>query len=174
VQLVAKDSLYAVLGLRRDADPAVVAAAYKALAKKHHPDVAGGDKHAAAEKFNAIHAAFEVLGDPEKRKLYDASPLFSPGDGRPKPLHAAAPDSSARAQRGAWKIRVLLACFVIIAALKFSMVWFEDRQIDYLGELQPRGSQTDQAYGAGKGWAVPGSKFSDRVIMNVNSSSLRP
>lgn len=168
---MAKDSLYAVLGLRRDADDAVVAAAYKALAKKHHPDVSAGDKRAAAEKFNAIHAAFEVLGDPEKRKLYDASPMFSPDDGRPKPFHAAASDQPQRIKRkrGAWKMRVLLVCFVIIATLKFSMVWFEDKQIDYLGEWVPRSAQTEQAYGAGKNPAVPGSKFNDRIIMNLNA-----
>jgi curved DNA-binding protein CbpA len=64
-------SLYAVLNVAPDADPAVIEAAYKALIKKYHPDMLagapGGDLRRAAE----INEAFQVLRDPERRARYD-------------------------------------------------------------------------------------------------------
>ncbi len=65
-------SLYAVLNVASDADPAVIEAAYKALMKKYHPDrlggAAAGDERRAAE----INEAFQVLRDPERRARYDS------------------------------------------------------------------------------------------------------
>lgn len=61
---------YAVLGVARDADEKEIKAAYRRLARKYHPDVNPGDKSAEA-KFKEISEAYEVLSDPEKRKLYD-------------------------------------------------------------------------------------------------------
>ncbi len=61
---------YAVLGLKRDADDKAIKAAYRKLARKYHPDVNPGDKSAEA-KFKEISEAYEVLGDPDKRKAYD-------------------------------------------------------------------------------------------------------
>ena len=58
---------YDALGLRRDATPAQVRAAYRAAARTHHPDK-GGD----ARAFAAVRAAFETLGDPARRAAYDA------------------------------------------------------------------------------------------------------
>jgi curved DNA-binding protein CbpA len=64
-------SLYAVLNVAPDADPAVIEAAYKALIKKYHPDrhsgAPGGDLRSAAE----INEAFQVLRDPDRRARYD-------------------------------------------------------------------------------------------------------
>jgi molecular chaperone DnaJ len=65
----AKD-LYAALGVDRSASADDIRKAYRKLARKHHPDVNPGDK-AAEEKFKDISFANDVLGDPEKRKLYD-------------------------------------------------------------------------------------------------------
>lgn len=62
--------LYAVLGVSRTATPDELKKAYRKLARKHHPDVNPGNR-AAEEKFKQISAAFEVLSDPQKRKLYD-------------------------------------------------------------------------------------------------------
>jgi len=62
---------YEVLGISRDAEPVVISAAYRALAKKYHPDIFP-DKAAGAEKLKAITTAYEILSDQEKRKTYDA------------------------------------------------------------------------------------------------------
>ena len=58
---------YAVLGVTKDADPEVIKAAYRALAKKHHPDTSGG----SAERFLQISRAWEVLSSPDLRRAYD-------------------------------------------------------------------------------------------------------
>ena len=67
---MAQGDLYEVLGVSRTASADEVKSAYRKLARKYHPDVNPGDK-AAEEKFKAIGHAFEVLGTPSKRKLYD-------------------------------------------------------------------------------------------------------
>lgn len=64
------DDFYQVLGVSRGASQAEVKRAYRQLARKYHPDVNPGNK-AAEEKFKSLGAAFEVLSDPKKRKLYD-------------------------------------------------------------------------------------------------------
>ncbi len=61
---------YATLGVARDASEADIKKAFRKLAREHHPDVAQ-DKKTAEEKFKEINEAYEVLGDPEKRKKYD-------------------------------------------------------------------------------------------------------
>lgn len=60
---------YAVLGVAKDASAADIKKAYKKLARKHHPDLSKAD--ADIERFKEINAAYEVVGDEEKRKLFD-------------------------------------------------------------------------------------------------------
>ena len=62
---------YETLGVARTASQDDIRAAYRKLARKYHPDVAK-DKAAGEEKFKEINEAYEVLGDPEKRRKYDA------------------------------------------------------------------------------------------------------
>ena len=59
---------YKTMNLKRTATPEEIRAAYISLAKIHHPD-AGGDP----EDFKRLQAAFDLLSDPEKRGLYDAT-----------------------------------------------------------------------------------------------------
>ena len=63
------NDLYAVLGVPRDADPAAIRKAFKTLAKELHPDV--NKDPAAQDRFKAVTAAYEVLGDEQRRSLYD-------------------------------------------------------------------------------------------------------
>jgi DnaJ-class molecular chaperone len=61
---------YNILGVSRTASDKDIKTAYRKLARKYHPDLNQGDKTAEA-RFKEIQAAYEVLGDPEKRKKYD-------------------------------------------------------------------------------------------------------
>jgi curved DNA-binding protein len=61
---------YATLGVAKTASAKELKQAFRKLARKHHPDVNPGDK-AAEAKFKEINEAYEVLGDPAKRKKYD-------------------------------------------------------------------------------------------------------
>jgi curved DNA-binding protein len=61
---------YATLGIARTATADEIKKAFRALARLHHPDVAK-NKAAGEEKFKEINEAYEVLGDPDKRKKYD-------------------------------------------------------------------------------------------------------
>src|SRR5688500_11930143 len=61
---------YQTLGVSRTATQDEIRKAFRQLARKHHPDVAK-DKKAAEATFKEINEAYEVLGDPEKRRKYD-------------------------------------------------------------------------------------------------------
>ncbi|HOW50475.1 MAG TPA: molecular chaperone DnaJ [bacterium] len=62
--------LYQTLGVQRNASPDDIKKAYRQLAIKYHPDRNKGDK-TSEEKFKEINHAYEILSDPEKRKMYD-------------------------------------------------------------------------------------------------------
>src|SRR5712692_5671300 len=61
---------YSTLGVAKTATEKEMKQAYRKLARKHHPDVNPGDK-SAESKFKEINEAYEVLGDPDKRRKYD-------------------------------------------------------------------------------------------------------
>lgn len=65
-----KRDYYEVLGVDKNADDAALKKAYRALAKKYHPDMNPGDKE-AEKKFKEASEAYAVLSDPEKRCQYD-------------------------------------------------------------------------------------------------------
>lgn len=72
--------LYSILGVSKSATKAEIKSAYHKLARKYHPDV-NKDNPSAAEKFKEISAAYDILGDDEKRKKYDNNEID--GDGKP-------------------------------------------------------------------------------------------
>ena len=65
-----KRDYYDVLGVKKNATDKEIKSAYRKLAKKYHPDANPGDKR-AEEKFKELSEAYDILKDPEKRKLYD-------------------------------------------------------------------------------------------------------
>ncbi|HEX7349349.1 MAG TPA: molecular chaperone DnaJ [Rhodanobacteraceae bacterium] len=65
-----KRCYYEVLGVPRTADPETIKKAFRRLAMKNHPDRCPGDP-TAADRFKEANEAYEVLGDPERRALYD-------------------------------------------------------------------------------------------------------
>jgi molecular chaperone DnaJ len=74
------DELYKTLGVSKKATDEEIKKAYRKLARKYHPDRNQGDKE-AEDKFKEISAAYDVLGDPEKRKEYDEGGAFAGGFG---------------------------------------------------------------------------------------------
>ncbi|TWB25383.1 DnaJ C-terminal domain-containing protein [Nitrospirillum bahiense] len=69
---------YALLGVARDADEKTIRSAYRALAKKHHPDLNPGKPEAEA-KFKEIAAAYALLSDAEKRARFDRGEIDATG-----------------------------------------------------------------------------------------------
>ncbi len=77
------DDLYSVLGVAKSASAEDIAKAYRKLAKKLHPDLNPGDK-AAEEKFKQITAAYDILGDADKRRRFDLGEIDASGQERPQ------------------------------------------------------------------------------------------
>jgi DnaJ-class molecular chaperone len=69
---------YLELGVSRTATAAEIRKAFHKLAKQHHPDANKGDKK-AEERFKQASAAFDIIGDVEKRKKFDAGEIDADG-----------------------------------------------------------------------------------------------
>ena len=82
---MAQKDYYATLGVPKGASADDIKAAYKKLAKEHHPDVAT-DKAQAEAKFKEINEAYQILSDPQKKKMYDTYGTAQPGAGGQGPF----------------------------------------------------------------------------------------
>ncbi len=71
---------YQILGASRNSTQEEIKKAYRSMAMKYHPDRNPGKEKEANEKFKEINEAYEVLGDPEKRKQYDMFGTVGTGD----------------------------------------------------------------------------------------------
>ena len=83
---------YRVLGVSRAADATQIKAAHRRLAKRHHPDAAGGDE----ARFVAVQEAYLLLSDPLRRREWDRRHAPGPVDARERGTRASARAASAR------------------------------------------------------------------------------
>ena len=74
---------YSVIGVAKTASAEDITKAYRKLAKKLHPDLNPGDK-SAEERFKKITAAYDILGDPDKRGRYDRGEIDATGQETPQ------------------------------------------------------------------------------------------
>lgn len=72
---------YQVLGVAKTASEAEIKKAFRNLAKKHHPDTHAGDE-AAKKRFQEISAAYDIVGDKDKRAKFDAGEIDASGNPR--------------------------------------------------------------------------------------------
>ena len=66
-----KKDYYEILGVDKNADDAELKKAFRKMAKKYHPDANPDNKAEAEAKFKEVNEAYEVLSNPQKRKMYD-------------------------------------------------------------------------------------------------------
>jgi DnaJ-class molecular chaperone len=70
---------YDILGVQRTDDEAAIRAAYRKLAKRHHPDLNPG-KPEAAERFKEVSTAYDLLSDKDKRARFDRGEIDAAGN----------------------------------------------------------------------------------------------
>jgi curved DNA-binding protein CbpA len=142
-------SLYAVLNVAPDADPAVIEAAYKALIKKYHPDMLagapGGDLRRAAE----INEAFQVLRDPDRRARYDQDERARQDAFRRAAAAASGPvvyhpPAPRRRRKSRWRAVLLLiaaaAALFIFRETEAGQRFFDSRASSFALQAAPGGN----------------------------------
>ncbi|MGO8919326.1 MAG: DnaJ C-terminal domain-containing protein [Stellaceae bacterium] len=78
---------YEVLGVKKEASESELRAAYRKLAKKHHPDLNPGNKEAEA-RFKEIASAYDLLSDKDKRARFDRGEIDASGAERPEQAYS--------------------------------------------------------------------------------------
>ncbi len=89
---------YSVLGVSKSADEKEIRTAYRMLAKKYHPDHNPDDK-SAEDKFKAASAAFDIIGDKDKRRQFDRGEIDADGNPRHPFAGGGGPGGAHRARQ---------------------------------------------------------------------------
>ncbi len=174
-----QEDYYKMLQVDPDAEPEVIAAAYKRLAQKYHPDVQIGATE--ARRIQEINTAYEVLSNPSKRAQYDrmrssraarsthaATPERFPAAAMPLAHeHSARPRQRRLVQAAsrAWSVRrIILACVGIgvLVALGTAAVLIQPR---------PDLSRQESSIWEGECRAQSGYMYACRVRMKVSSTN---
>jgi hypothetical protein len=103
---------YQVLGVKNTASVGEIKAAYKRLARQHHPDLHGGSPE-AAQAFVQISYARDLLTDPKRRAEYDAERNAQPGPGSYAPVLKPAGEDYLQRARSDGRIRRNLENFLV-------------------------------------------------------------
>jgi molecular chaperone DnaJ len=85
---MSKDDLYIILEVHRTASVNDIKRAFRKLARRYHPDINPGDRH-AEDRFKRITEAYDILSDPLKREFYDVNGFYTDGV-----LEAASPQTN--------------------------------------------------------------------------------
>ncbi|MBV9261300.1 MAG: J domain-containing protein [Pseudolabrys sp.] len=93
---------YQVLGVSKGASESDIKSAFRRLAKKLHPDANKSDPKAAS-RFAELNAAYEILGDEEKRKAFDRGEIDAEGKPRFQGFAGAHPGASGFGQQGGFE-----------------------------------------------------------------------
>jgi hypothetical protein len=117
------DDFYATLNILPSAEEIVVHAAYKALARRYHPDHFQGSKEEANRRMAQINEAYAVLSNFEKRRTYDEARAFQ-GQANPKDKREGEQPGRAPNTKG-WDemyAAVALKCKAIISIIATSLL----------------------------------------------------
>src|SRR5438105_2487046 len=76
--MTSKDDLYIILEVGRTASVNDIKRAFRKLARRYHPDINPGDRH-AEDRFKRITEAYDILSDPLKRQFYDINGFYTDG-----------------------------------------------------------------------------------------------
>src|SRR5919204_6159237 len=75
---MAREDLYIILEIGRTASVNEIKRAFRRRARRYHPDINPGDRH-AEERFKRITEAYDILSDPLKRQFYDVNGFYTDG-----------------------------------------------------------------------------------------------
>src|SRR2546427_12392701 len=76
--MTSSEDLYLILQVNRTASGGEIKRAFRKLARRYHPDINPGDRH-AEERFKRISEAYDILSDPLKREFYDVNGFYTDG-----------------------------------------------------------------------------------------------
>lgn len=147
---------YQELGVSRSASDDEVRKAFRKLAKQLHPDKNPGDK-AAEDRFKRVSAAFDILGDPDKRKKFDRGELDADGREAHPGFRGGNPFGGGAGPFGAGRSRT---------AEGFEGVNFDD----ILGEMFGARAGMGGGPGGGRGFASKGSDVRARLEIDLEDA----